>query len=295
MSKNEENEKAIKDSHYVTVTEMGHLIEVQHMEKKNSTCHVRNIDADRYMLIETGEILDKVKTTNRSENENSLRKTFKKMRYLINNNFTGKANELFITLTFAKDSFDSEMVYKDMDKFLKRLKYRYRNESTLDYINVVEPHASGQFHAHVLLRFNDLERAFIPVLELKKIWSHGRVDIKTLKDVDNIGAYLSAYLADHQVPDDYEPNGDNTEIIVKKVGNEDKKFIKGGRLRFYPSGMRLYRKSKGILYPERVEMTYKNAKKIVGSTKPHYKKTYDIEIDDFKNSITYEQYNLKRQ
>jgi hypothetical protein len=140
-----------------------------------------------------------------------------------------------------------------------------------------------------------LQRAYIPVLELKEMWSHGRVDIKTLKDVDNIGAYLSAYLADHQVPDDYEPTSDKTEIIVKNVGGEDKKFIKGGRLQFYPPGMRLYRKSKGIIYPERIEMTYKNAKKIVGSVKPHYKQSYDIEINDFKNTITYEQYNLKRQ
>lgn len=295
MSQNEENQKEIKQSHYVTVTDMGHLIEVQHMEKKNTVCHVKNIDADRYMLIETGEILEKKKSLNRSENENSLRKTFKKMRYLINNNFKGNANELFVTLTFAKESFDSKMVYKDIDKFLKRLKYRYKDVSSIDYINVVEPHASGQWHAHMLLRFNDVSRIFIPILELKEIWSHGRIDIQTLKDVDNIGAYLSAYLADHEVPDDYEPPNENVEVMVKNVGGKDKKFIKGGRLKYYPPGMRLYRKSKGILYPERTEMTYKKAKKIVGSVKPHFRKTYDIEKDDFTNTITYEQYNLKRQ
>lgn len=295
MSKNDGVEKEIGESQYVTVTDMGHLIEVQHMQRKNNSCSIQKIDADRYVLLDTGEIMEFKKSANRSENENSLRQTFKKMRYLINNNFTGKANELFVTLTFAKDSYDHNMVYKDIDKFLKRLKYRYKDDSTIDYINVVEPHASGQFHAHMLLRFNELQRAFIPVLELKELWSHGRIDIKTLKDVDNIGAYLSAYLADHQVPDDYIAKSDDTEILVKNVGGEDKKFIKGGRLHLYPPGMKLYRKSKGILYPERVEMTYKNAKKIVGSVKPHYKKTYEVEKDDFKNTITYEQYNLKRQ
>ena len=40
----------------------------------------------------------------------------------------------------------------------------------------------------------------------------------------------------------------------------------------YPSGMNLFRKSKGIAYPEREIMTYAGAKKIVGSAQPHYKK-----------------------
>jgi len=62
----------------------------------------------------------------------------------------------------------------------------------------------------------------------------------------------------------------------------------------YPPGMNLYRKSKGIVFPERQDVFYKDVKKIVGSAQPHYGKTLDIEVDDFKNRITYEQYNLKR-
>jgi len=62
----------------------------------------------------------------------------------------------------------------------------------------------------------------------------------------------------------------------------------------YPPGMNLFRSSRGIVKPERTEMTYENIKKVVGSVKPHYQKTYMVEKDDFKNTITYEQYNLKR-
>lgn len=296
MTKNDEKTVDIQENHYVTVTDMGHLIEIQHMKKRNSAVHIKKLDADTYLNLETGEICEYNKSENRSENENSLRQTFKNMRYLINHNFKGKSNELFVTLTFAKESFDEKMVSDDIEKFIKRLRYRYKAVSSIDYLNVVEPHQSGQFHAHVLFRFNDVRKIYIPVLELKELWSHGRVDIKTLKNVDNIGAYLSAYMADIELTEEnlMQAMKNGEQVVVKDVEGQKKKFIKGGRLKYYPPGMRIFRKSAGIKYPERVEMTYKNAKKIVGSAQPHYKKSYEIQNEDFSNTITYEQYNLKR-
>lgn len=296
MSKNNENEVHIDDNHLVTVTDMGHLIEIQHMRKRNSAVHIKKIDADTYLNLKTGEICNYNKSENRSENINSLRQTFKKMRYKINHNFKGKPNELFVTLTFAKNSSDEKMVTLDIKNFVKRLKYRYKDVSTIDYINVVEPHQSGQFHSHLLLRFNDVKKIYIPVLELKEIWSHGRVDIKTLKDVDNIGAYLSAYLADIELTEENVLLAvqSGMQVVTKDVQGEKKSFIKGGRLKYYPPGMNLYTTSRGIVDPEREVMPYKNAKKIVGSRKPHYKKSYEIQNDDFSNTITYEQYNLLR-
>lgn len=294
LNQNDENTKKIGKSAIVTVTDMGHLIEVQHMQKRNSECRVRKIDADRYVLLETGEIFDFEKSENRSDNESSLRKTFKRLRYLINNNFTGRPNELFVTFTFAKDSFDNEEIYTDFNKFIKRLKYKYKDSTTIDYINVVEPHASGQWHSHMLIRFNDLKSIYIPNKELADLWSHGYVTIKSLKDVDNIGAYVSAYLADLDVPDDFVPKNQETEVLVKTVDGKQKKFIKGGRLKFYPPGMNIYRPSRGIKKPEREEMTYEMAQKKVRNEEPHFRKTYAISRDGFENTITIEQYNLKR-
>ena len=296
MTRNDGNEVTIGRSSQVTVTDMGHLIEVQHMKMRNFHCSVRKIDADRYMIIETGEILEYAKSENRSESENSLRKTFKNLRYLINSNFKGLPNELFVTLTFAKDSYDPEMVYKDFNKFIKRLKYRYKGETTIDYINVVEPHASGQFHTHTLIRFNDLEKIYIPNKEMAEMWSHGFVTVKSLKDVDNIGAYVSAYLADIEVTQENAISvmSDGGEVSVKEVDGQKKMFAKGGRLKYYPPGMNIFRKSKGIKYPVREEMSYEKAQKKVGSAKPHFKKSYTVERDNFRNTITIEQYNLKR-
>lgn len=287
-------EKQISKSSLVTVTKMNHLLEVQHMEKKNTSCHIVKLDSDTYLELGTGEIKEFKKTENRSEGMNSLRQTFKKLRYLINNNFFGLSNELFLTLTYKGDlqTKDHLKVGQDYKNFLKRLKYEYKKISSIDALKVLEPHASGNFHMHVLLRFNDIDNIYIPSAELSRIWGLGFVKIQSLSGVDNIGAYLSAYMADMDVPDDY--SYDN--YVEKEVNGKKKKFVKGGRLMFYPPGVNLYSKTKGILYPEREDMSYFEVKKIVGAATPHYRKSISIsdKENDFSNVITYEQYNLKR-
>lgn len=280
----------------VTVTKMNHLTEIQHMEKMNTSATIRKISKEKYIDLKTGEIKQFQHIDNRSESYNSLRQTFKKIRYLINNNFTGRKNELFITLTYAENMTDTKKLYTDMDKFIKRIRYKYKNSTDIDYFTVVEPQGRGAWHVHLLLRFNALNAVFLPSKELEEIWGHGFDKIKRIEQVDNIGAYLSAYLADVELTSDtlYIAMQEDRTVIEKEINGVKKNFIKGGRLHMYPSGMNLYRKSKGIEFPERKKMSYKNAKKIVGSAQPHYSQRYDIETDDFSNSISYEQYNFKR-
>ena len=288
----------IQPNDVVKVTKMNHIIEVQHMEKMNRKANIKKLDKDRYVDISTGEIKEFNHSVNRQDNYNSLRQTFKKLRYLINNNFVGQANELHITLTYKANMTDPKQLYSDFDKFMKRLRYTYKNDSSIDYLTVVEPQGRGAWHCHVLIRFNDLDKVFIKNSELRALWGLGFVTIKSLKDVDNIGAYLSAYLADLELTDDtmneaFKCMKSDGSIDIKEV--EGKKFIKGGRLHMYPPGMNLYRKSKGITEPNREEMRFKDIKKVVGSAKPHYSKSYHIDNGDFENTISFFQYNTKRQ
>ncbi len=279
---------------------MNHVTEIQQMEKMNNQANIVKIDKDRYVLKETGEIHTFNKSETRKDNHNSLRQTFKKLRYLINNNFIGYDNELHCTLTYAENMTDTKRLYRDFDSFKKRLKRKFNN---FDYLDVVEPQERGAWHHHLLLRFNGSDKAYIKNSDLAKIWSHGYVTIKNLKDVDNIGAYLSAYLADIELTDKDMSLGNEKvrqainkglEVREKVVDGEQKKFIKGGRLHLYPPGMNLYRKSKGIVFPERQKMSYKQAKKIVGNGDPHYSRIYNVEINDFENTIIFEQYNSKK-
>lgn len=291
----------IKPNDVVKVTKMNHIVEVQHMEKMNRKNNIKKINKDEYVDISTGEIKEFQHSENRQQNYNSLRQTFKKLRYLINNNFVGQANELHVTLTYKKNMTDTKQLYEDFDKFMKRLRYKYKKDSSIDYLSVVEPQGRGAWHCHVLIRFNDLDAIFIKNKDLKELWGLGFVTIRSLKEVDNIGAYLSAYLADVELADDTDVKtvltavSEKREIKTKIVDGKEKKFIKGGRLHMYPSGMNLYRKSKGVIEPDREEMKFKDIKKVVGSAKPHYQKAYHIENDDFENTISFLQYNTKRK
>lgn len=280
----------IFDDDIVTLTSMGHIFEIQYMARKNTVATIQKLNKFEYVDLSTGEIKDFKNTENRSQLENSLKQTFKALRYLINNNFYGKKNELHVTLTYKENMTDNDRLYTDLNKFLKRLKYKFNSISSLDYINVVEPQERGAWHCHLLIRFNDVEEIFIKSNELEKIWGHGFIKIKSLKEVDNIGAYLSAYLSDVELPEDLALEAGGS---IKEV--QGKKYLKGGRLHMYPTGMKIYRTSRGIKPPSRKTMKYKEAKKIVGSGKPHYSKSIKIIDDDFENTISYLQYNLKRQ
>lgn len=294
MDKRNGDKTLIAKNDVVKVTQMNHIVEVQYMEKMNRKNHIKKLSKDEYVDLATGEIKDFEHSENRQQNYNSLRQTFKRLRYLINNNFTGEGNELHIILTYKKNMTDSKQLYKDFQNFIDRLRYKYKKDSSIDYLTVVEPQGRGAWHCHVLMRFNELDKVYIKNNDLRALWGLGFVTIKSLKQVDNIGAYLSAYLADVELTEEnlLEVYESDKKFEVKEV--EGKKFIKGGRLHMYPPGMNLYRKSKGIVEPERVEMRYKDIKKIVGSAKPHYEKTITIQDGDFENTIQYLQYNTKR-
>lgn len=286
----------LKGFQTVTVTKTAHIVEVQHMKKKNTMQTILKLDQNTYVDLSTGEIKEFNKTDNRQQNYNSLRKTFKKMRYLINNNFYGQPNELHITLTYKENMTDTKRLYSDFDKFMKKMKYKYKSLTSLDYLSVVEPQQRGAWHYHVLMRFNELDKVYIKSSELQAIWGQGFVKIKSLKDIDNIGAYLSAYLTDLEFTVDKIDVAvrEHLKIVEKDVEGQSKAIIKGGRLHMYPTGLNIFRKSKGIVYPDREEMLFSDIKKIVGSAKPHYQKKYVIENDDFQNEITFLQYNLKK-
>jgi len=297
LKESNEEQPLISRDDVVKVTKMNHIVEVQHMEKMNVRANIKKLDKDRYIDLSTGEIREFQHSETRKDNYNSLRQTFKKIRYLINNNFTGRGNELHVTLTYKENMTDSKRLYEDFKRFMTRLKRKYKNESSIDYISVVEPQERGAWHCHVLLRFNDLEKVYLSNDLVRELWEQGKiVSTKSLKNVDNIGAYLSAYLADVELTGGTVAKAveESREIIEKEVDGQKKRFVKGGRLHMYPSGMNLYRKSKGMAFPDREDMKFKDIKKVVGSSQPHYQKSYHIQNEDFENTISFLQYNMKR-
>jgi hypothetical protein len=325
-----EKARPIEPQETVRLTQMNHILEVLHMAvEPTGLMKIKKLDKHHYLNLETNEIHKYTVNENRSQSYDSLKATFKRLRHLINNNFVGAANEVVIGLTYTENMTDTKKLMTDFEQFWKRFKRKYEKEyqSTIDYLSVVEPQERGAWHIHLLVRFNDRDSVFLDPKDLKKLWGNSKIhpDCRRLEGVDNVGAYLTAYLCNVpftvekaiQIQSDYDnrfltiDNPDETmqtlklydaeplEIIEREVtvnGKKERKwFIKNGRLNMYPSGMNLYRKSKGIIKPETVKMRYCDVKEIVGSTTPDYSKTIYIDKDDRPlNTVTYEHYNKIR-
>jgi hypothetical protein len=264
----------------------------------NGLNKIQKLSKYEYMVKDTGEILEYNLSENRGQNIAGLKDTFRKIRDLINNNFTGQGNEIHATLTYAENMTDPKRLHKDFGAFWKRYKRKFGDN--IDYLSVVEPQGRGAWHCHVLIKHHDLDKLYIDPAEMAKLWGHGFIKIKSLSGVDNIGAYLSAYLGDVELTDEILKDAVTNHLEIKEVDVQGtkKQFIKGGRLHMYPSGMNLFRHSDGIKFPEVQEMKYRELKKIVGSRVPNYSKTVTIleqGSDQVLNRITYENYNMKRK
>lgn len=220
-------------------------------------CYIKKIAKDLYVkgrydregnFVSDGEVFRTATKEEPMRNRRSLKKIFRDLRQLISHNFSGGEKELFVTLTYAEQTHDHEKVYADFKAFWKRLRRAYAGAG-LGYIAVVEPHASGEFHIHALIRATSADSLYIPNEVMEKIWGHGFTKTERLEDVDHMGAYVIAYMSNMEIPQEYEEEYAKYNDIVERDG---KKYIKGRRLDFYPDGMQIHRHSRDIVKPDKL-------------------------------------------
>lgn len=290
----------IFDDLYVYVRDMCGIVEIKYIQKRNNECPIKVLNGNQYLIKSTGEICDFDKTgTDRTHSYRSLKRTFRNLRYLINNNFVGAKNELFVTLTYGgKDRplvccEGAKRFYTDFKVYIKGLR---RVFGRIEFISVVEPHQDGHLHAHVLLKFIDYLDIFIKNYDMQNIyWKHGFTKTSNLVGVTNIGAYLSAYLSDVEVSDsvfdDCVKNGE--KIVIKEING--KKFVKGARLKYYPKKFNIYRRSRGIREPDVIKGFSGQIKKEIGilGIEPDFSGRFDFCSDNFTNTIICEHFNLR--
>jgi len=183
----------------VRLKEMGNIFEVRSMSR-TPTMPIRKLNKDYFVELSTGEVKEFNHTEQRTDNLTSVAQSLKHLRSYINASVINPRRALFVTLTYAENMQDPQRLYNDFRKFNMRLAYHIRKNGlpSYEYIVAIEPQARGSLHAHLLLIFQK-KAPFIPNSDLVKIWGHGFVKIKALKNVDNIGAYLSAYLGDMEL------------------------------------------------------------------------------------------------
>lgn len=291
----------------VKVTEMGNIIEVQYMSRRNNKQTILMLPGgDTYCDLSTGEIKECIQHETRADQKKSLYRTFKTVRGLINSNVTDVRNVKWITLTYKENMTDSVRLYKDFEKFNKKFQ-RYIKKLGYDkaeYIVMMEPQGRGAWHCHLLYIF-DNKAPFIANDEIARMWGQGFTKTKKLDNVDNVGAYLTAYLGDMDMTDmldnttDFNIGNDvmGQDLKVVEVDNEKKYFVKGGRLKLYPAKFNMYRCSRGVKRPiETLESQEWAEKKVSGATLT-YEKTVLLsdQENNFESIINTKQYNIIRQ
>ena len=285
-----------KDHEEIRVKEMGNVIELMHSERKNYEIFIKKISDDEYIDLRTGEVKQCNKIDNRAGNLNSVRQSLGRLRDLLNTNITDVSKCRWVTLTYAENMTDPKRLYEDFKKFNMRMRYK---GFKYEYIVCMEPQGRGAWHAHLVMIFDD-KAPYIDNKFMADTWGHGFTTTKKLEDVDNVGAYLTAYLGDMDMLEfqnlsEEEQNGMKIFGIKEvEVDGVSKSILKGARLHMYPPKFNLYRASRGIKKPVVSYETEKEAQKKVSAATLTFEKTIELSDSDsqFSNTINYRHYNL---
>lgn len=287
----------------VKCTEMGNIIELQYMSKRNLKQTVKMLPGgSEFIVCSTGEVKEVQHGVTRCDNKKGLYKTFARARALINANVTDVSKVRWCTLTYAENMTDTQRLYQDFRAFNKRFQ-RYcikKGYSSPEYIVMMEPQARGAWHAHLLYIWKDIQAPFIANDIFANIWGHGFVKIKRLDNVDNVGAYLTAYLGDMELSECDISSGiiHGKVVEVEEDGKKVKKsIVKGARLDLYPANFNMIRYSRGCVKPSVEMMRLKDAeKKVLGATRTFQSAVQLSDTEhDFQSLIVKQQYNKLRK
>jgi hypothetical protein len=286
------------------VTEMGNVLEVQYMSNRNCKQTIQMLPGmKQYVEMSSGEVKNVTKHDTRVTLNKNLQRTFKTLRGIINTNITDVSKVRWITLTYKENMTDTVRLYKDFEKFNKRFQTYCKNNNygKAEYIAMMEPQGRGAWHCHLLYIFNNLVKApYIANKTLSGLWGHGFVKISKLDNVDNVGAYLTAYLGDMDLQDclhDEIVGNELKEVKIEDNGLEKTKYyVKGARLKYYPAKFNMFRCSRGIKRPIEDYMTQEEAEKKVSGATLTFEKTvklHDTE-NEFETIINTRYYNRIR-
>lgn len=282
---------AIDPSAEVRMKQCGNILEIMFSVYRSKECHIQKIDKYSYVVRKTGELKFFNSGDKRVDDLSTISKSLALGRDIINTNVTDVRRCRWITLTYRENMRDPNKLYIDFKHFNEDLRAVFGN---YEYITAAEPQARGAWHLHCILIFPS-EAPFMENKTVRKIWGRGFVNVKSLTSCDNLGAYLTAYLANMDITDK-----SLFDFVDSPVENpfEDlpKKVVKGGRLKFYPKGFHIFRYSRGIQKPKIDYMFYDEAKQLVNGLDPTFTKTKQFRDrkSGFENVVKYEYYNLLR-
>lgn len=291
----------IDDFALCRVKQCGHIIEImsrnRHGHGEPTTI---KISADEYIDTRDGEVKQFKHHTSRADDKKSVARSLALGRDMLNANIDEVANCRWITLTYAENMTDPKKLMFDFKNFNARCRERFGH---YEYITAAEPQGRGAWHLHCVLIFPD-KAPYMANDVVVDLWKQGFVTVKRLDDVDNVGAYLTAYLGDMDLTDYVTTTGVSQidasalkEVEYQENGEAKKKYyVKGARLSMYPPRFNIFRYSRGCKKPVVTMDTYRKAKeKACGGAQTFSKACVLIDEDsDFSDTIVYEYYNKNR-
>lgn len=324
----------VADDMFVKVIKTIYETELQELKYRNDHGTIRKLNKWAYQVISTGKIgFYNKKGNRRVDNLISLRRTIQKNRTRIASNFYGAKNEFMFTLTYANKVFDLEKLNADINAFNVRLKRWVSRENLgeIVYMFAREAHADGSWHIHMLIRFKDQKKVYIPnrfkyqnkknqftqkrtFEQIKRdkidapifdLWGNGVVRVQRMNNIDSVANYLSTYMTNVLVDELDEKElakvKKQGKTISPTVSDESKSYIKGQRLKYFPSNARIFSWSQNYVEPEVFMMKYGEARQTFGlkDENMNYRTANEVVIENdnyekpFINRIVREGYNSK--
>lgn len=95
-----------------------------------------------------------------------------------------------------------------------------------EYITAAEPQGRGAWHLHCVFIFAG-KAPYMENAVVRDCWKQGFVTVKRLDDVDNVGAYLTAYLGDMELSEASKADmAVSYSKGIKEVEYEDENGVK---------------------------------------------------------------------
>lgn len=272
----------------------GNVVEVIYSQHKKTDIEIQRLNKYEYYDKRTGEVFAISAAESRFDDLANVRKSLVAGRDMINANCANPDNVRWATLTYADNMQDTKKLYNDYRNCIKRLHEEY---GEFNYITAAEPQGRGAWHMHSLLCF-DTKAPYIANESLSRCWKQGFVNIKSVQNTNNVGAYLSGYLID--MPESDYLKQQYALVNPNVVEHEDsegltKRYVKGARLPLYPAGMHIFRWSKGCKRPEEYQMPYQQVSELLQGATKTYENAFEVFNDDgiSVNRVKHEFYNLR--
>lgn len=271
--------------------ETGNILRIVQYERLKRESYIVKLPGHQYCIKKTGEVLPEQKRAKtRNQNLRYVRQSMQHGRDMINTNVIDLQKTLWVTFTYAENMQDHKQVRLDFQHFKRDYQ---KIVGKFKYIMAVEPQLRGAWHMHVFMIFEEIP--WIDYNEIIRVWGKGRVEVQRMYgDVNNLGAYVSAYLCNLPLQNEAQRIGaHNLNLVSDRNGHL---YEKSRRIYMYPAGMNIFRFSRGLNKPIEEYLDISEAEKKASAGTLTFEKFANTEIETdkgvYRNSYYTKYYSM---